>query len=374
MDAITRPFAFRLAAPVLALSLGVSVPLFAAPGSSRVYTPHNLVSDQVGQADTTDSGLVNAWGLAFNPYGPAWVTGNGSGTSTIYTGTGVKQSLTVTIPTPSGSGTAAPTGVVFNGSNGFTGSDVQFPVTSNGVKGSSVFVFATEDGTLAGWSPSVDAKNAIIAVDNSANKAIYKGLALGGDGTRRLLYATDFHNNRIDVFDSQFAPVTDLPTGAFTDPGLPAGYAPFGIHFIAGALYVTYAKQDGNAKDDVPGQGQGFVDVYSPKGDLLRRLVSRGKLNAPWAVALAPPNFGRFSNQILVGNFGNGRVNAYDPKNGSFTGFLKQGSGSALAVDGLWALEFGNGVDNQPTNRLFFTAGPGGEAHGLYGYIDPTTP
>jgi uncharacterized protein (TIGR03118 family) len=199
--------------------------------------------------------------------------------------------------------------------------------------------------------------------------AQYKGLALSAGGNGQLLYATDFHNGKIDVWNSSFAPVT-LPAGAFSDPKIPAGFAPFGIQAINGNLYVTYAKQDADRHDDVAGKGLGYVDVFDPNGQLLDRFVSKGPLNAPWGLALAPAGFGEFSNTLLVGNFGDGRINAFDLVSGKHLGALKGADGKALAIDGLWGLAFGNGLNDQPVNTLFFTSGPDDEEHGLYGRID----
>jgi uncharacterized protein (TIGR03118 family) len=291
-----------------------------------------------------------------------WVADNGTGVATIYDGNGVKASLVVTIPPPPG-GTppSAPTGIVAS-----TGND--FVVTKGTVSGASRFIFSTEDGTIAGWSPAVDATNAVIAVDNSASGAIYKGLALAGTGAGRFLYATDFHHNRVDVFDSSFHPVTTA--GGFMDPKLPDHYAPFGIQNILGNLYVTYAKQDDDAEDDVAGPGFGFVNVFDANGNLIRRFASRGVLNAPWGVALAPADFGRFSNRLLIGNFGDGRISAFDLATREFMGQLRTGPGEPLEIEGLWGIAFGNGVASQRPNWLFFSAGPGDEEHGLYGRIE----
>jgi uncharacterized protein (TIGR03118 family) len=326
------------------------------------YAVHNLVSDGFVPADHTDSDLVNPWGIVFNPNGPVWVADNGTGLATLYDGSGVKQALMVTIPTPTG-GTppASPTGIVFS-----SGSD--FVVTQGALSGPSRFIFATEDGTISGWAPNVNLTNAILVVDRSGQHAIYKGLALAGNGTAHFLYATDFHNNRIDVFDSNFQPVT--LTGGFSDPRIPRGYAPFGIQNILGNLYVTYARQDEDAEDDVAGPGFGFVDVFDANGHLIRRFASRGRLNAPWGLALAPADFGRFSNTLLIGNFGDGRINAFDLESGAPRGPLRTSDGAAITIDGLWGIAFGNGLLNQPTNALFFTAGPVDETHGVYGRID----
>jgi len=329
--------------------------------ASKFYEVHNLVSDGFVPADHTDPDLVNPWGIAASPTSPFWVADNGTGVATIYDGNGVKASLVVTIPPPAGGAPpSAPTGMVAS-----TGHD--FVVTKGSVSGASRFIFATEDGTIAGWAPNVDATHAVIAVDNSASGAIYKGLALGGTGAGRFLYATDFHYNRVDVFDGSFHPVTTA--GGFSDPRIPSHYAPFGIQNILGNIYVTYAKQDDDAEDDVAGAGFGFVNVFDVNGNLIRRFASRGALNAPWGVALAPADFGRFSNSLLIGNFGDGRISAYDLATRDFKGQLRTGRGEEVEIEGLWGIAFGNGVAAQPPNTLFFAAGPGDEEHGVYGRI-----
>jgi uncharacterized protein (TIGR03118 family) len=286
--------------------------------------------------------------------------------STLYDGHGNKVSLVVQIPTPSGASGGTPTGIVFNGSTSAT----SFAVTAGVVTGPSKFLFATEDGVIAGWAPTVDANHAIVAVDNSGTTGVvYKGLALSAGGSGQLLYATDFHNGRVDVFDSTFVPVTLAP-GAFTDPHLPAGYAPFGIQAIGGDVYVTYAKQTPGSDDEVDGPGLGVVDVYDPNGVFLARVATHGGLNAPWGIAMAPAGFGRFRNSLLIGNFGDGRINAYDPKNYTPLGQLRGPDRKPIRIDGLWGIAFGNGFADQPVNTLFFAAGPGDEAHGLYGRIE----
>jgi uncharacterized protein (TIGR03118 family) len=207
-------------------------------------------------------------------------------------------------------------------------------------------------------------------VDNSASGAVYKGLALAANGTAQFLYATDFHHNRIDVFDKDFKPATPSSSCSFADPKMQSGFAPFGIQNLDGNIYVTYAKQDNAKHDDVAGRGFGFVNVFDANGCLLKRLARRGQLNAPWGMAIAPADFGRFSNTLLIGNFGDGRINAFDIASGNFRGQLRTNHGKPLSIDGLWGLRFGNGLNNQPTNALFFTAGPNEEAHGLYGEIE----
>jgi uncharacterized protein (TIGR03118 family) len=352
--------------------LAAALTVAAAPTSQALadtYLRHDLVSDGALPADNTDTHLVNAWGIAFSPTGPVWVADNGSGVSTLYGGSGnafpvPRSPLAVSVPSPDDAGGGGnPTGIVFNASAGFA-------VTQGDASGASRFIFATEDGLIAGWAPNVDATHAITVVDNSTSTgAVYKGLALSAGGTGSRLYASDFHNARIDVFDSAFQPVT-LPPGAFVDPHIPAGFAPFGLQAINGNLYVSYAKQDAEHHDDVQGRGLGFVDVYDPDGNLIQRVASRGHLNAPWGMALAPAGFGPLGNRLLVGNFGDGRINAYDLATGRFVGRLKDASHQAITIDGLWGIAFGNGFLGQPVNTLFFAAGPEDEAHGLYGRID----
>lgn len=332
----------------------------AKPGT--LYAQHNLVSDGGVPAPHIDPNLKNGWGVAFNPNGFVWVADNGTGKATLYDGNGVPQSLVVTVPGPGGT-QGAPTGIVFSSSN-------DFMVTKGAVSGPSRFIFATEDGTISGWAPNVDPTHAILAVDNSASNAVYKGLALAANGNGNFLYATDFHNGKVAVFDSTFHPAT-LP-GNFSDPHLPAGFAPFGIQNLNGNLYVTYAKQNAERHDDVAGPGLGFVSVFNANGQLIRRIASRGPLNAPWGLALAPADFGIFSNALLVGNFGDGRISAFDVPTGNFLGQMQGADGKRLFIDGLWGIAFGNGILNQPTNVLFFAAGPNGESDGLYGRIDPS--
>jgi len=332
-------------------------------GHDRFYSVHNLVSDGFVKADHLDTDLVNPWGVAFNPNGFVWVADNHSGLSTLYDGFGVKNSLIVSIPpAPGGTPPGAPTGIVFS-------SGTDFVLTRGTLSGPSRFIFATEDGTIAAWAPMVDGTHALLAWDNSPAHSIYKGIALAGNGAGHFLYATDFHNNKVDVYDSMFHPVT--LSGHFFDPRIPRGFAPFGIQNILGNLYVTYAKQDDDAEDDVAGQGLGFVDVFDPNGHLIRRVATRGPLNAPWGIALAPANFGRFSNMLLIGNFGDGRINVYDAATSEFRGQLRTGRGEPVEIEGLWGIAFGNGLLNQPINTLFFAAGPGDEEHGVYGRIDP---
>jgi len=337
-----------------ALTLAASLPATAA---QSFYVQTNLVSDIPGLAGSTDPDLVNPWGLTRSATSPWWVSDNGTGKSTLYTASGGKVPLTVTIP-PTGS---APTGVVFNGGSGFV-------VVSGAASGPSRFIFATENGTIAGWSPAVNPTKAIQAVDNSAS-AVYKGLAIATSGGATFLYATNFKASSVDVFDSTFHPAT--LAGTFSDPDIKAGFAPFGIANLNGNLYVTYAKRDETGHDDVAGPANGFVDVFDTSGHLLRRAATRGRLNSPWGVALAPANFGRFSGDLLVGNFGDGRINAFDPATGAFLGQLQNPAGHPIDINGLWGLAFGNGGLAGDATTLFFAAGLNDEADGLFGSIQP---
>ena len=355
--------ALALAAPA-ALAESASLSTTTAFASNGVFQQHNLVSDGFVAADHMDANLVNAWGIAFNPNGFVWVANADSGTSTLYDGAGNPQSLVVQIPTPDADSGGNPTGIVYNGSSGFT-------VTKAGVTGPSRFLFATEQGLIAGWAPSVDGTHAVVAVNTSdTSGAIFKGLALSGNGDGQLLYATDFHNGVVDVFDAHFAPVT-LPVNAFVDDRLPFGFAPFGIQAIGGAIYVTFAKQDADKEDEVAGQGFGVVDVFDPNGRLLQRVATRGALNAPWGIALAPAGFGRLGGALLIANFGDGHINAYDPITNTPLGSLRGANHRLIEIPGLWGIAFGNGLSGQSVDSLFFTAGPDDEDHGLYGRLDP---
>jgi uncharacterized protein (TIGR03118 family) len=324
------------------------------------FHQRNLVSDQPGHAELTDPNLVNAWGLAFGPSTPAWVADNGTDVSTLYRGATTMTPKPSRVPLIVSIPQGAPTGAVWNGGTGFT-------VHSGTASGPALFLFSSEAGVISGWSPDVPAPGSTAAqVATTVPGAIFKGLAIADTKNGARLYATDFHNGRVDVWDDMFAPAGK--PGGFTDPRLPKGYAPFGIQTVAGKLVVTYAKQDADAEDDVHGAGLGFVDVYNTSGKLLHRLVSRGPLNAPWGIALAPKHFGRASGDLLIGNFGDGRINAFNFHSGHLQGALRGKHGRRLKIDGLWALEFGNGVIGN-RNTLLFTAGPKDESHGLFGAL-----
>ena len=347
--------------------------LGAAPAGASAhigaYRQINLVSDQPGKANLPDSDLVNAWGLAASPGtnaspgSPLWVADNGSDVATLYKGISAtsvsKVPLTVSVTG------AAPTGQVFNGDgSAFIVKDGQ------GNSGSALFIFDTENGTIDGWAPNVGGPPPSmvteVARNNGAN-AVYKGLAVAQVNGKSFLYATNFRSGRVEAYDSTFTPV-EMPGGLFVDRGLPTGYGPFGIAEIKGMLYVSFAKQDSTLHDDVGGSGHGFVDVFTNNGKFVRRLVSRGALDSPWGMALAPAGFGQFSGDLLVGNFGNGLINVYNPDNGAHLGVLRRSNGVPIQIDGLWGLMFGNG-NAAKTNQLIFSSGPSDESHGLLGKI-----
>jgi len=344
----------------------------AAPGPAGTYLVHNLVSDLPDTADFQDKNLVNPWGITASATGPFWVGNNGTSTSTVYSTNGTPSSLVVTIPTPSLPTGGAVTGVISN-------SLPVFNVTSGGKTKSSSFIFCTEDGTISGWSPTVSATAAVIAVDQSASGAVFKGCVVGGTGggaifgTGPLLYVTDFHNGKVDVFDGNFNPLVSAT--AFVDPQIPAGFAPFGIAAFGSNIYVTYAKQDAAKHDDVAGAGNGYVDVFDGSGTLLKRLIPGGALNSPWGMAMAPASFGTFGGALLVGNFGGGTINAFDPATGNLLGTLQDNTGHNIPIPGLWGLYFGNGGKGGDPATLYFTAGIAGpygetpESHGLFGSI-----
>ena len=362
---------FRLLACVAVAAITLMPTLAQAQGGG-FYRETRLVSDLPGVAMFQDRNLVNAWGLSHSPTSPWWVSDNGTGVSTLYKGDGTAVPLVVTIPTPPGGmPPATPTGNVFNDASS-THPD-EFVVSANGKSGPSLFMFATEDGTISGWSPQVDGTHAILKVDRSAvgEGAVYKGLATGQSHGQDFIYAANFRFGTVEMFDAQFHLVR-----SFTDRKLASDcpmpgqcYAPFGIQNIEGRLYVTYALQDKDKHDDVAGAGNGFVDVFNTDGVLLRRLEAHGTLDSPWGLALAPQGFGRFSGDLLVGNFGDGRINAFDEHSGRFLGQLTDQAGQPITIDGLWAIAFGNGAQAGGLNELFFTSGPNHEQNGLFGKI-----
>jgi len=342
--------------------------LLASTGTAHAqYARRDLVSNVPGQAAFTDPNLVNGWGVAFNPTGVVWVSAAGTGTSTLYNGLGQVNPLVVDIPAPGG-GLGTPTGIVFSG-----GAD--FIVTDGAVSAPARFIFATEQGMISGWAPAVPppppSRDAMPAVDRSDVNANYKGLALASTPGGNRLLAADFANGRIDTFDGGF----NLLGQSFNDPTLPGGYSPFNVSAMGGRVYVTYALQDAGGEEEVIGAGNGIVSVFGTDGSFQQRLVDTGDvLNAPWGMAIAPAGFGPLSGALLVGNFGDGRINAFDPVTGAPLGVLPGDDGNPLEVDGLWGFAFGNGVQFQPRTTLFFAAGPDGETNGLYGRIDVPAP
>ncbi|MBB5423031.1 uncharacterized protein (TIGR03118 family) [Paraburkholderia sp. JPY158] len=334
-----------------------------SPPVQSSFAATALVSDGAVPAAHTDANLKNPWGVAFNPKGFAWVADNGTNVATLYDGNGVPQSLVVTIPDGK-NGSASPTGIVFNGTQSFL-------VTENGKSGVAAFIFAGEGGTITAWAPAVGPTNAFVMYDDGAGGAVYKGLALAAMSNGNFLYATDFHNNKIDVFDTTFTKVS-MP-GAFTDPAMPAGFAPFGIQAIGSNLFVTYAMQDADKHDDVAGAGLGMVDVYDTAGNLKQRFATGGPLNAPWGIAQAPASFGSMSGAIIIGNFGDGIINAFNASSGQSMGPISGPNNSPIVEHGVWGIAFGNDLSNQPSSTLFFAAGPNDEADGVYGRIDLNT-
>ncbi|MGH7916061.1 MAG: TIGR03118 family protein [Candidatus Binataceae bacterium] len=339
---------------------------------STGYVQTNLVSNLANgvnpPAKVVDPDLVNPWGVAFFPAGPFWISDNGTGVSTLYDGMGnsISQAigLTVTIPADgdSNAGAPGPDGIVWNGN------PLAFEVGNPPAP--ALFIFATEDGTIAAWQAGLG-NNAQIVVPNSnlTTGPVYKGLALGNNSRGLFLYATDFRDAKIIVWNSSFGFDSEL-SAKFADSQLPQGFAPFGIQNVNGQLWVTYAKQDGPRHDPVAGEGTGVVDVFDTDGDLLRRFASNGVLNAPWAVVMAPNSFGEFSNDILIGNFGDGKISAWSPKSGRFMGWMRDTHGRTLTLGSLWALVFGGGLSANP-QTLYFTTGLKNETNGLFGTLSP---
>jgi uncharacterized protein (TIGR03118 family) len=374
----------------------------------------NLVSDLGGVAGVTDPNLVNSWGISESSGSPFWISDNNAGLATLYRVPGAGTTpvstvpLVVNIPTPVSPIGGAPTGTVFN--TGITPTSAPFKITGQGKTAPALFLFDTEDGTIIGWNPGIDptgrfagpggaSEQAVVAVDNSGNNftnpdpnqqtgAVYKGLAIatsstpiipGDANSTALLYAANFRAGTIEVYDANFNKVTALPAGAFTDPGLPARYAPFDVQVLNGKVYVTYARQNATRHDDLAGPHRGFVDVFNLDGTPglpgnAMRLVTRGPLNSPWGLAIAPEGFAGLNaptNEpvLLVGNFGDGFINAFDATTGSPLGQLKDPDGEPIQIDGLWALKVGNGGAGGALDTVYFTAGPFQQSHGLFGSL-----
>ncbi len=339
---------YCICVPPLRLALGlVAVALLPVGRAAAQFQVINLVSDQPGVAALQDTSLVNAWGISFRATSPFWVSNNGTGTSTLYsvnpvTNAVTKLGLTVSIP-----GDGSVTGQVANPGAGFNG---------------DLFLFVNEDGTVSGWRGALGTTAETLTPGSTTN--VYKGVASAVVGGSAYLYAANFKAQAINVFSAGPA-----LSGTFTDPSIPSDFAPFNIQRIGNTIYVTYARRDPNGFDDIAGPGNGFVDAYDLNGNLLGRVGSQGTLNSPWGLALAPASFGTFAGDLLVGNFGDGTINAFDLTTNSFAGQLPAFGGGALSIDGLWALTIGNGAAAGSTNKLYFTSGPDGETHGLFGVV-----
>ena len=364
-----RTFAVGVLAVAIPAALAVAPAASASSpfgGPQNQFRQTNLVADRSGAAQLIDPNLKNPWGLALGPNTPLWVADNGTSVATLYGvsrgGGSVQQvPLTVTLPPMDSS----PTGQVFNPTGNFV-------VTTKAGSGPALFIFSSEGGQIIAWNPKADpvmggASTATVEYSSPVG-AVYKGLALASTRFGTFLYATDFHNGRVAVFDSRFHPVR-LP-GSFRDRHLPRGYAPFGIRAINGLIYVTYAKQDADRHDDVAGPGHGFIDVFTGSGFMVERLVSRGDLNSPWGLTVAPRGFGPFGGKLLVGNFGDGRIHAYSLFSGRPAGALRGKHHQPITIDGLWALQFGTATTGG-TGTLLFSSGPNGEANGLLGALNP---
>jgi uncharacterized protein (TIGR03118 family) len=332
-----------------ALSLGTLA-------EAQHYQQKNLVSDLPGEAAVQDTNLVNPWGLSRSSGSPWWVANNHTGTSTLYNGSGAPQPLIVTIPpAPGSSEGGSPTGTVFNGT-----SDFELPSG-----GPALFIFVAEDGSISGWNGGTSA----VVVSNK-ERSSYKGVAIASLRGANYLYVANFSRKRIDVFDTHFKRV-HLGEDAFEDKRIPRSFSPFNIQNIGDSLYVAFAKLDPATNDEVAGAGLGFVAVFTPRGRLVRRLEHGDWLNAPWGLVLAPGDFGRFSHHVLVGQFGSGEIAAYNASTGRFVGRVRNTSDEVLAIEGLWALSFGNNANAGPATTLFFTAGIDDETHGLFGTLTP---
>ncbi len=337
----------------------------SAPEPVQAYTLTSLTSNVSGQAANTDTNLVNAWGLSRSSAGPWWVSDNGTGLSTLYDGTGAAKSLVVTIPPadPSVSSTGTPTGTIFNGTS-------DFPVAPGKP---ALFLFATEDGTISGWNPGVSLTNAVILVKEK--NAVFKGITMGaasinGNPLANYLYVANFRKGIVEVFDSSFNHVPEIETEIRkVYSSVPHNFAPFNVQNIGGNIFVAYAERDAARHDEVPGVGLGAVEVFRPDGHLTQILQPGPWFNAPWGLALASGDFGAFSHDILVGNFGSGEILAFDPIRGNFKGKVRDAKGSPIQIPGLWGLSFGNGGAAGSATALYFAAGPNSEWDGQLGTL-----
>jgi len=336
----------RLFVRTTALSCLAFLLVFASSTALAQYKLTNLTSNQTGKAKHQDALLQNAWGLVYAPSGPFWISDEWDGWSTLYNGAGVPQSLQVIVPPASGTGPGSPTGIVYNGSD-------EFKIDT----WTSVFLFATLDGTIQGWS-QFNSSATLIAVNNSANKASYTGLAITSKSQGNFIYAADMANNKIDVYDGTFTFVK-----SFTDAKIPKGFVVFGIQDIKGQLYVSYVSASGG--------GGGYIDIFTEAGKFVKRFTQGAPLNQPWGFAVAPKNFGPLSNTLLISNNTNtGTINGFNLTTGKFVGTIKNSAGKPIKIDQIWGIDFGGGTaNNGKTNQLFFTAGPNNNVNGLFGVI-----
>lgn len=352
-----------------------------AAQSTSGFADTALVSDKTGVVATTttiDANLSNPWGVALAPGLPFWIADNNSNDSTLYSGTGAIQTNSVTgsnggiaIPASAAGVPANPTGQVYNGGGGFL-------IPTSAGQESALFIFDGEGGTIAAWAGSSGAA-AVTAYDdgvaNGANHAVYKGLALGSVNGATFLYATDLHNNKVDVFDTHFTKPAAMQ-GKFVDPTMPSGFVPFGIVALNDQLYVSYTKQDAAKHDETTGAGLGYVDVFDFSGNFVNRFASAGALNAPWGMAIAPAGFGSLAGDLLIGNFGDGKINIFAPNGTALAtsmGPLTVTNGGTITIPGLWSLVFGNGDADKPLTTLFYTAGFADQTDGVFGGIATTT-
>ena len=354
----------------------------APPAAAMGFTDTALVTDNdtvVATALTIDANLQNPWGIAFAPGSPFWISDNNNNLSTLYSGIGANEtqgvtgsaSVGVAIPASAAGVQAKPTGQVYNGSGGFM-------ITTSMGQESALFIFDGEGGTIAAWAKDSGA-TAVTAYDdgvaNGANHAVYKGLAIGAVGGATYLYATDLHNNKVDVFDTNFSKPAAMQ-GKFVDPNIPAGFAPFGIAALNGDLYVTFAQQDSAMHDENTGTGLGYVDIFDFSGNLISQFASAGPLNAPWGIAIAPAGFGSLQGDVLIGNFGDGMINIFTPNGTALAnaeGPLMSSAGQPFVFPGLWSLVFGNGDSDKPVTTLFYTAGFANQTDGVFGGITLTS-
>jgi uncharacterized protein (TIGR03118 family) len=355
-----KTFSIWRTAKAFAALAAVSALFAMQPAHANGFAVTPLASNLFVENDNpADNQLINPWGLALSPTGPFWISDNGTGLSTLYDGAGAKLSLVVRIPPPAGQpGPSTPDGIVYNGTP-------DFQITVNNVIKPASFIFATEDGTISAWAGGPVAS---LVIDKSKLNAVYKGLALLSTPSGNWLFATDFHNRRIDVFNAIFDQVATITTF-----DVPRKFAPFGIAALNGKVYVTFAEQDNAEHDDVAGPGNGYVEVIDPSVSLTPMpFIAHGTLNSPWGLAIAPASFGKFAGDLLVGNFGDGTLHAYDLTTGVKQGAINNTTGKPIFIDGLWAITPGNDHDGGCSQNIYFTAGPNAESNGLFGVIAPS--